>query len=335
MGNLSRVMRTATLGGIGLSALACGQPLATQDYPGEPLLVLRGEILSQGGPRGNASGALRVALHWVGSAQEQIVDRQIVTMGGLGQYTLTLYHPPSPQVLRALPEGLGRVALGRIFLYEDYDDDGRWDRRQEPVVGGALEHLIVYSPETVVHPILGRLIPRGYQVSYSPSCPSDEALATPRLGQALRATSPDEVPLRLDGLSQINLDLNCDGRIDDPCLRLIQELSQDRTLTVEQRDAIILSCESHDPQPSQQEPCSMLRIEHELARMNDDLERAEDLRRRYQLCLLTQDTRDSQDCPAFMVRDMLGECTCPAERGFAIDPQGMCAPCEPSGCPDP
>lgn len=305
----------------------CGDVLVTGDYPGQELIVVRGSVLTDGQGSPNLYERLRIAIHWVGSAEEQIVDRQLLTVGGLGQYTLRLYSPPGEAVMRQLPEGAGKIAMGRIFLYQDLNDDGRWSIKDEPSVGGATQQLLVYAPKEVIHPMLGTLVPSGYSVVYGRVCQEQEL---PLEQRPFTVTTPEQLNLTLlNDLSDLNLDINCDGRRDDPCLELIQALALDGSLDQTTRDMLIRDCYQLPPQePPVTDPCEPQRLHFEMVRMGLDPDLFEQARQDYELCILSQEAQDRQACAPLEQRNMDGQCVCGEDGMSAISAQGECVPCD-------
>lgn len=104
------------------SSVGC-DPLTPGDFEGEPLFELEIALPSA------SEGALGVALVWEG----QVQDAQRIRDGAT-THTVEVRQEPA------------ELAFAHIAVFQDDNDDGAWQRDVEPLVGSALEHIVVYAP---------------------------------------------------------------------------------------------------------------------------------------------------------------------------------------------
>ncbi len=201
--------------------VGCGEPLATGDYLGEPLLSLEGNIYlaeSDGLVPSNLSVALfwtdDLTAQWLDDSAAQVTEQNAVTTSTFpARYHLTLFEPPSPEVLREIPDADGQLATAVILVYSDLNLDGRLNLSEEPVVGGSLEYIVAFSPNPTDSELLGGTAEAGYRVMRilpdDTACDADGPLA------ALRpATERTEIDLIVgpDVRDQLP-DVDCDGEV--------------------------------------------------------------------------------------------------------------------------
>ncbi len=301
----------------------CGEPLATGEYLGEPLLVVRGEVISNGA-RLSDLAALRVAIQWVG-VREQIVDDQLVAQSGFGRFDLEIYTPPSDAVLRQLPEGAGRIAIGRVIMYADRDSDGRWDVDSEPIFGGSNDQLIMYAPAEVDHPTLGELVPQGYSVVFGRDCGEEDTqqVFEPSPSDAFTIFVLDESVQQEE--DDYDLDLNCDGVDEDPCFELVTDLNPDE-FSASEKDVLLTQCyEAEGRENDPYQTCAPERLAF-LVAQDIDLPTLDRFRLEYEVCILIHDAEDPESlCPEGFEFD--GEvCVCP--EGFELFDAWTCVDCE-------
>ncbi|MCA9573152.1 MAG: hypothetical protein KC656_35195, partial [Myxococcales bacterium] len=95
-----------------------------------------------------------VAVLWTNDGRPNLGAQSVLVDTSFpARYRIRLYKPPEDTTRLAL---LGnqdlRASIGQIVLFEDLDDDGRWEPELgEPVVGGAFDSAIVWveDPEAV------------------------------------------------------------------------------------------------------------------------------------------------------------------------------------------
>lgn len=121
----------------------CGS-LAGGDYRGEVMLRIEGQVLVD--DAASLDSSIGVALLWT-NGQPSAAELQSVVVGTSfpARYDLKLYRPP-PAATRLPLLGVDNLqaSIGQIVLYEDRNGDGRWNRRNEPVVGGAYDSAVVW-----------------------------------------------------------------------------------------------------------------------------------------------------------------------------------------------
>ncbi len=117
-----------------LFALACGTPVQPQDYTGEPLATLEGQIFSKG--QVSAANGVRLALAWYPSlAESQSAPKSILTQDMVYQgsfpmnYRFDITQPPPSEAMADMSEldGPKRVAMGFLLAYEDRNGNGVLD----------------------------------------------------------------------------------------------------------------------------------------------------------------------------------------------------------------
>ncbi len=238
----------------------CGE-LEAGSWLGEPLLEIEGEISAKaGGLEGRGPGTLRVALYWLGAADAMDPAAVVVEGEFPARYTMRLYAPPAARALRPLPDAQEMIAVARILVYLDQDDDARWDAQLEPVLGGSEQLGLIWAPRDVRGGALGQ-VKAGFHLTAFGSC-SAEALIEGAL--VPMTPQPRDVRANLDLLSDVQrltLDLNCNSLGDDPCLELLlsaqQSSAQDRLLLIESYRSCALGQGADDPwaAPSPGQPC--------------------------------------------------------------------------------
>lgn len=211
---------------------ACGDPLVTGTYRGEPLVELEGRLLIRSAA--STPETLNVALFWMspssfvkqgeGSLQPLDLAEQPVLSRGLTltRYQLKLYRPP-PQEAIQRHEGGARLGLGLLLLYDDADRDGRWGESRELLVGGAGQYVLLYAPDGLEEGVVGEPLEPGYHLMrlapYYERCLQGSTLASMRKVEGRR-----EVNLMVRGeLGGLLPDLDCDGVVGDWCERVLIE----------------------------------------------------------------------------------------------------------------
>jgi len=260
-----RALSSIVLAVLGASGLgACGDPIVPGSYRGEPLHVITGWVQLTVPPEtllGSAEDPdeLRVAVLWSqtkGSSfeLEGAVEQDVVTTGTFpARFTITLYEPPAPDVLRAVPDqatgGTGTMAIAAVVAYVDADRDEVWDRGAEPLVGGADERLFLYTPDGIASAVLGTWGPGFHTLVPTRAC--DTALG----GGAVRydADTGTTIDLEVDGAFPISalFDVDCDPSTFDwggtcPPLDDVRETCRDDVgeLDGDDDDPMCLACEA-------------------------------------------------------------------------------------------
>ena len=134
-----------------VALLACGDPLVVGTFRGAPLLTVSGDVLVDQ-PLGDLRGEVAVAALWNGGMNaDDVADQSVdATMTFPSQYTLRFFQPP-PESVRSEPpigDAEGLFAMGLLLLFEDLDGDLDLDVGVEEVLGGALDHVLMWSTVT-------------------------------------------------------------------------------------------------------------------------------------------------------------------------------------------
>jgi hypothetical protein len=128
--------------------VACGDGVVDADYRGVPLLVMAGQVMVEE-ELPEIEAEVRVAILWSSQGGDGAQQGASVTTDFPAQYTLSLYTPPPDEVLYQAEHAPDQAAIGIPVVYEDLDDDGRHDRGEDPVIGGAEEALVFWFPQDV------------------------------------------------------------------------------------------------------------------------------------------------------------------------------------------
>ena len=139
----TKLARTVAL----LSLTGCGS-LVDTDYRGEVLFELSGTVIYMGEQTFDNIG---VALAW--SNQETATDAilpVVVKTTFPAQYTLQIFSPPPENATLNLFGNNGSLAaIGKIYLFEDTNDNGVWDLPMERLVGSTFDSAVVWVDDGV------------------------------------------------------------------------------------------------------------------------------------------------------------------------------------------
>ena len=129
---------------LALPLAACGDGLVDDQYAGEPLIEVSGQVrseIAQDFPEEALHLAILWEVHKPGdfSYQPELTVRTTFP----ARYTLSLYEIPPDEVWVEAMEG-GRFALGAVVLYLDTDGDVRMDPG-EPMLGGTEDVVVYYN----------------------------------------------------------------------------------------------------------------------------------------------------------------------------------------------
>lgn len=158
-------------------AVACGEPLATADYEGEPLATLVGGVFETE-PGLIHRDDLRAAVFWspdgVSTDDLEALVEQPSTAQPVGlpnDYVLHLYDEPDSALLVATGDAPadGVWAIGRILVYPDEDGDGRRGT-DEPFLGGVRHSAVVFAARDLgaEESPTGRALPAGFHLLVLP-----------------------------------------------------------------------------------------------------------------------------------------------------------------------
>ncbi len=136
---MKRMLRSLFLTGLaGLTLAACGTPLATPEYPGEPLLTLGGTVTSE---REVPLPSTTVSLAWLvpRPGANVVVAESVPVVGQFpSHFKLSLHSPPDEGSLAQTPYG----PLGMAYI-------GVFGENQDRFVGAAEEYVLAYLPTPV------------------------------------------------------------------------------------------------------------------------------------------------------------------------------------------
>lgn len=144
------------VGALALVLVGC-DALVDDGYRGEPLLVLVGGFDKQLDKALTSRDDLRAAIVWSPSVEsldsvglpvgnEQLASSQELILPS--EFRMRVFERPSA-VDHAF--GGGKLAIGRIVVYVDYDGSGSRDL-DEPIVGGLVDEALLHAAEPVLGP---------------------------------------------------------------------------------------------------------------------------------------------------------------------------------------
>lgn len=120
---------------------------------------------------------LQFGIFWADDGEEEepptLQSFSLVTTSFPARWTLSIYAPPPAGVV-TLDGEHGRYGLGLLLVWIDANKNGRWDRGRDPIVGGAINRAVVYTPDGVSHPEVGDLPAGFHSMSLVPSCEEGE-----------------------------------------------------------------------------------------------------------------------------------------------------------------
>lgn len=196
---------------------ACGDGLKDGSYRGEPLHVLEGWVkldTTETAPGVTlVVGELRVAVFWSRSADALAagtvgIEQDVATGGSFpARYRLVIYEPPPDELLVPVLDGSGHYAFALVLAYVDGNGDGAWNRRSERLVGGAVQRLLVYTPDGVESATFGKLAKGFHHLE-----PKTQVCASGLPTVFAPDPNPDlELTISMTFPTDVVLDLDCDG----------------------------------------------------------------------------------------------------------------------------
>lgn len=191
-----------------LALAGCGDVLADGDYPGEPLLVVTGQVLVEDSIPDDVSPS--VALFWTEAGADNRSETAVeVTTRFPSFYELRVYQPPDDADFFEDPRG-DHLALAVVLLYDDADGDGQLGAAPDAVIGAAEESHVVWFTEP---PGAAPDTPTGaYTVAHGvPTCaggPPPDTGGPPEAGVG-------EADLVVADVCTLLPDWNCDGRLEE------------------------------------------------------------------------------------------------------------------------
>ena len=218
---------------LGLSLVACGDPLVGAGYQGVPLMQLGGQVIIDD-VMDEPQGEIRVAVYWSSRGEHGLEHQQETRVGTSfpANYTLTLYTPPPDEVLYQPPHAGAPMAIGVPIVYDDIGGDGGFSDG-DTVLGGSQDVLILYAMEAEEHqpppdgggggpddtggpgpgddpgPGNGEPLEAGYHAvsALGGSCDAEYLV--------LNLVDPTEVTMAVGELWDNLVDMDCDGDIDE------------------------------------------------------------------------------------------------------------------------
>jgi hypothetical protein len=210
---------------LAVALAACGDPLVTGEYRGEPLVELQGNLLIRSVAR--TPETLNVALFWMNrdfyKEPWQLAEQPVVSRGlALSRYQLQLYQPPPAVALQEMPNGQ-RAGVALLMLYNDSDRDNLWSEERELLVGGSSQYVLLYAPEALEADAVGVALPAGYHLMRLGDPAERCQSGAPMAAMTVAEGSPEVNLVAFGQLSELLPDLDCDGYIGDWCERLLDE----------------------------------------------------------------------------------------------------------------
>jgi len=167
--------------------LSCGDPRMDEHYQGAPLLKYRGQVAySDIFP--DAKYDIRLSVFWCPAGIESDVGfwrEQTSTSISIqfpSTFVIELYQPPNDfHFMTELPD----LAMGRILLYDDKNQDGRFSKH-DSFVGGADSKAIIYvkNPLALSESPLGLGLEKGFYLINIPMNCNKSAHVQPHPGEA-------------------------------------------------------------------------------------------------------------------------------------------------------
>jgi len=153
---------------------ACGDGLAGKDYRGEPLISIDTQLGRSTRIKSNEK-PFKASLFWTKDGGTDLTAANLVEQPSVavnlsfpGRFEINVFEPPTGDDLPALRDG---VRVGLLLIYEDVDEDGRFDEGE--LRGSAVDRVLLYAPQALdaVTSITGRPLTAGYNLARVPmSC---------------------------------------------------------------------------------------------------------------------------------------------------------------------
>ena len=157
---------------------------------------------------------LRLGIFWSrevkNGAEPRLQAFSLVTSSFPARWSLTLYSPP-PNAALLRGSDSGRYSLGLVLVWLDANEDGRWTRGSDPIVGGAELRAVLYTPDGVNDERLGHYGPGYHPLSLFPTC----EIGLGHEGERDDSPMTLELSLEPELLRNLVLDTNCDGTLDE------------------------------------------------------------------------------------------------------------------------
>lgn len=183
-----------------LALAGCGDALVGEAYRGPVVARIEG-IYAQPHMNVEDRDRLRLAVFWAPGGEfetdgDALIEHRASTTGvGDGfRFVLTVHDEPESEHLTETPEG-GVYGVGLLVVYDDLNRNNRRDA-DEPIVGGAGNHALLWVPEALSadRAPRGRAIPAGMHVVKTPT----ECGSPPNLPSRTTCEVPFHAPCRTD-----------------------------------------------------------------------------------------------------------------------------------------
>ena len=217
--------------GLIVSSISGCQPLVDDEFFGDPLYAIEGNILLGADANLDAADNLQVGIVWMGDIGWRTPERQIQSRGSFpARYTVELFGPPPDRTIRQFFDIEARFAIGRIVLFADRTGDGIFSLERDLIVGGDPDRVVLYVDDPSGLEALGLVEQAGFQIAQWRRCDDviSEVLTTGlvrghhsphRLGEGF---DPSAVDVQMiPASSALESDLFCDNRSEDPCASLL------------------------------------------------------------------------------------------------------------------
>lgn len=122
-----------------VATTACGDPVWTGAYQGDPLLTLDCALAPE--LQALELRASRVGLVWLGADGARFAG-DVDDEGVFPRFRVRVY-AAAPAAARVFDSDDGRVAYGQLIVYDDGDGDGRFAPEREPIRGVSRGLVIV------------------------------------------------------------------------------------------------------------------------------------------------------------------------------------------------
>ncbi len=210
--------------------LGC-DPLVDEDYMGEVLYELEGNVILGSGDETFQDADLRVGVVWMGDVDWRTPERHLISSGGFpARYQIELFAPPPAQTIQPFFGNNTRLAIGRVVLFVDESGDGIFNPISDPVVGGDPSGVVLYveTIDELDEVWLGTTA--GFQIARWRECDAvlGEAFTgdtTEKVGVPHRLAIDEavtEMDVSIHSASEaLDANLFCSSRSEAPCATLL------------------------------------------------------------------------------------------------------------------
>ena len=156
--------------GVLVLAGSCGDALVGESYRGQPLFRIETELVRTTAIR-SSDKPFRVSVFWTKNGDTDVSAGNLVEQPSVavdlafpGRFKINIFQPPAGEGLLAV-EG---HRVGLLLIYEDLDEDGRYDHGE--LRGGAFDRVLLHVPAAVeaASSITGERLAAGYNLARNP-----------------------------------------------------------------------------------------------------------------------------------------------------------------------